>query len=64
MEQNQDINYLSYPWLPSFFQRETLVEGKPPLYFDPYSIFETRIRDLEIRIEKLEQKEEQHIIPI
>jgi hypothetical protein len=64
MEQNQNIIYPSYLWLPSCSQIETLVEGKPPLYFDLYSIFETRIRELENRIEKLEQKREQQIIPI
>lgn len=62
--QNQNINYSLYSWPPSVSQVETMVEGKPPLYFDPHSIFEARIKDLEYRVEKLEQKGEQQIIPI
>lgn len=71
MERNQNINYPSYSWPPHVSWVETLVEDKPPLYFDPYSIFETKIEDLERRVERLEQKVErleqkveQEIFPI
>jgi len=64
MEQNQNINYLSYPQPFSFPQNETSVEDKPSLYFDPYNILEARIKNLEDRVEKLEQKREQQFVPI
>jgi hypothetical protein len=51
MDQNQDIPPSSYIHPFSFSQTETLIEVKPPLYFDPYTIFNERIKAIEQNIE-------------